>query len=225
MSCSLLLILGSTSLLKPGQIQPELRNADSVVSVVDIAPTIAAICGIPKMEQVDGLSFVELLSGNTSSWQRRAAFSCFNYMNNARELDELYETYPTDLYQQMEQYRPSRALNTARYTYVWNGWSDGETEQPRTMGSEVPGLLRKNAKHAEDEAYPDYAERADFILQRVPEELYDVKKDPGCLNSLALNPEYQSVLESFQQSMIQQLQETGDHELENYNRRLEGSLN
>ncbi len=65
----------------------------------------------------------------------------------------------------------------------------------------------------------------DFILQRVPEELYDVKKDPGCLNNLALNPEYQSVLESFQQSMIQQLQETGDHELENYNRRLEGSLN
>jgi hypothetical protein len=55
---------------------------------------------------------------------------------------------------------PSRALNTTRYTYVWNGWADGETEQPRTMGSEVTALLRKNANKAEDSAYPDYAERA-----------------------------------------------------------------
>jgi uncharacterized sulfatase len=193
-----------------------LRNADSVVSVVDIAPTIAALCGLPVMEQVDGMSFAELLSGNTADWNRRAAFSCFNYMNNARELDEAIEAYPSDLYQQMEQYRPSRALNTTRYTYVWNGWADGETEQPRTMGSEVTALLRKNANKAEDSAYPNYAERADFILQRVPEELYDVKKDPGCLNNLARNPEYHAVLKSFQKNMQQLLEETDDHELNNY---------
>jgi arylsulfatase A-like enzyme len=207
----------------PGQIQPELRNAESVVSVVDIAPTIAQLCGLDAMEQVDGLSFAELLKGNTSNWQRRAAFSCFNYMNNAKELDQLYETYPADLYQQMEQYRPSRALNTPRYTYVWNGWSDGETQQPRTMGTEVPALLRKNAKNPEDSAYPDYAERADFILQRVPEELYDVKKDPGCLNNLANNPEYQTVLNSFQKNMTQLLEESGDHELKNYTEFVAGS--
>jgi N-sulfoglucosamine sulfohydrolase len=207
----------------PGQIQPELRNAESVVSVVDIAPTIAQLCGLDAMEQVDGLSFAELLKGNTSNWQRRAAFSCFNYMNNAKELDQLYETYPADLYQQMEQYRPSRALNTPRYTYVWNGWSDGETQQPRTMGTEVPALLRKNAKNPEDSAYPDYAERADFILQRVPEELYDVKKDPGCLNNLANNPEYQTVLNSFQTNMTQLLEESGDHELKNYTEFVAGS--
>jgi N-sulfoglucosamine sulfohydrolase len=200
----------------PSKIQSELRNADSVVSVVDIAPTIAALCGLPVMEQVDGMTFAELLSGNTADWNRRAAFSCFNYMNNARELDEAIEAYPSDLYQQMEQYRPSRALNTTRYTYVWNGWADGETEQPRTMGSEVTALLRKNANKAEDSAYPNYAERADFILQRVPEELYDVKKDPGCLNNLARNPEYHAVLKSFQKNMQQLLEETDDHELNNY---------
>ena len=200
----------------PGKIQPQLRNADSVVSVVDIAPTIAQLCGIEEMEQVDGFSFAQLLSGNATNWKRRAAFSCFNYMNNAKELDALYETYPADLYKQMEQYRPSRALNTTRYTYVWNGWSDGETVQPRTMGSEVTALLRKNANKAEDSSYPDYAERADFILQRVPEELYDVKKDPGCLNNLVHNPEYASVLKSFQKEMYHVLKETSDHELDNY---------
>lgn len=200
----------------PGKIQPQLRNADSVVSVVDIAPTIAQLCGIEEMEQVDGFSFAQLLSGNATNWKRRAAFSCFNYMNNAKELDALYETYPADLYKQMEQYRPSRALNTTRYTYVWNGWSDGETVQPRTMGSEVTALLRKNANKAEDSSYPDYAERADFILQRVPEELYDVKQDPGCLNNLVHNPEYASVLKSFQKEMYHVLKETSDHELDNY---------
>lgn len=202
----------------PGKIQPGLYNAESVLSVVDIAPTLAELCRIPAMEQVDGLSFAEVLVGSSAKWTRRSAFSCFNYMNNAPELDELFTTYPADLYQQMEQYRPSRALNTRRYTYVWNGWSDGETTQPPTMGSEVPALLRKNADKAEDGSYPDYAERAEFILQRVPEELYDVKKDPGCFNNLVHNPEYQAVLKSFQREMQTLLEETSDHELDNYSR-------
>ena len=187
-----------------------------MVSVVDIAPTIAALCGLPVMEQVDGMSFAELLGGNNTNWTRRAAFSCFNYMNNLPEYNQQFDDYAVDLYQQVEQYRPSRALNTTSYTYVWNGWSDGETEQPRTMGGEVTALLRKNANKAEDSSYPNYAERADFILQRVPEELYDTKKDPGCLNNLALNPEYQTVLKSFQKNMTQLLEESTDHELANY---------
>ena len=41
----------------------------------------------------------------------------------------------TDLYKKVEQYRPSRALNTLRFSYVWNGWSDGETRLPKEITS------------------------------------------------------------------------------------------
>ena len=60
------------------------------------------------------------------------------------------------------------------------------------------------------------AERADFILRRVPEELYDIQKDPGCFNNLVHNPEYASILKRFQAEMSRVLEETSDHELENY---------
>ena len=52
---------------------------------------------------------------------------------------------------------------------------------------------------------------------RAPEELYDVVKDSGCRNNLAKNPEYRPVLEKMRQEMKQFLQQSQDHELENFN--------
>ena len=50
---------------------------------------------------------------------------------------------------------PSRALNTTRYTHVWNGWPNGETQQSRAMGEEVKGLLKQYAATAEDQSYTE----------------------------------------------------------------------
>ncbi|MCH2205531.1 MAG: sulfatase [Lentisphaerales bacterium] len=202
----------------PAQIKQSFVNKKSVISVVDIVPTLAELCNIPALPKVDGSSFTTLLNGNSKAWKRKAAYSCFNYMNNLKPYDQAAKTYTTDLYKKVEQYRPSRALNTLRFSYVWNGWSDGETRLPKEMGGKVSQMLKKYSQNQQDKSYPDYKEKAEFLKFKAPEELYDIVKDPGCRNNLAKNPEYQTVLKNFRQDMRNILQATNDHELENFQR-------
>ncbi|EDM26420.1 heparan N-sulfatase [Lentisphaera araneosa HTCC2155] len=200
----------------PAQIKPGRREKNAIVSAVDIAPTLAEICGINAIKATDGKSFADLAKTENSKWNRNFAFSTFNYMNNNKPQDQLAPEYSTDLYQKTEQYRPSRALNNTRFSYVWNGWADGDAQLPKQMGGAVSHLLNKHSKNQLDKNYPDYKKRAKFMKFRAPEELYDIVKDPGCRNNLAKNPEYRPVLEKIRKNMIQLLKETQDHELENY---------
>ena len=116
----------------PGRIKPGQIDKKSVLSVVDIAPTIAEMCGLAPMERIDGVSFLSLLKGDIFDWKRTEAFTCFNYMNNEKEYDDMIESYTPDLFKKIDQYRPSRALSSTHFTYIWNGWSDGTTKVPNT---------------------------------------------------------------------------------------------
>ena len=164
----------------PDKIEPAQYNRKSLVSVVDLAPTVAEICGLPPMEGVDGRSFLSLLCEEGSHWERTEAFSCFNYMNNDAERDRTIASYSPDLYKMEEQYRPSRALSSIDFNYIWNGWSDGNASLPRSMLGEFANFLRTNS-----EGNAQYTDRLNFITHRIGEELYDLRKDPGCLNNLA----------------------------------------
>ena len=66
----------------PGKIKKGLVDKESLVSVVDIVPTIAELCGLADSLEIDGTSFSALLEGNMSTWKRKSAFSCFNYNGN-----------------------------------------------------------------------------------------------------------------------------------------------
>ncbi|MHC4251608.1 MAG: sulfatase-like hydrolase/transferase [Planctomycetota bacterium] len=200
----------------PGRIGAGRVDRKSVVSVVDIAPTLAEACGVAPMEKVDGVSFLCLLDGKGSRWKRTEAFTCFNYMNNLPKYDDVVKSYTTGLYKECEEYRPSRALNSARHTYIWNGWADGTTETPRSMGGEMAALLRRCAEDPEDRTYPDYRKRIRFTKLRAPEELYDTVEDPGCLRNLAGDPGQRTAIEGFRARMANVLEDTGDHELKSY---------
>ncbi|MHC5055348.1 MAG: sulfatase-like hydrolase/transferase [Planctomycetota bacterium] len=200
----------------PGRIEPGRVDMESVVSAVDIAPTIAEACGLAPMERVDGTSFLCLLNGDAARWKRTEAFTCFNYMNNEPKHDDAVKSYTRDLYRKVREYRPSRALSSARFTYIWNGWADGTTELPRSMGGEVAALLGSLAGESEDRTYPDYRRRIRFMKLRAPEELYNTLRDPGCLNDLARYPGHRTVMEGFRTRMAEILEDTGDHESENY---------
>jgi arylsulfatase A-like enzyme len=183
---------------------------------VDIAPTIAELCGLPRMKTSDGKSFSSLLTGQHANWKRQSAFSCFNYMNNDPKMDESVRSYSSDLAKQFEQYRPSRALNDKNFCYVWNGWSNGTATLPKTMLGEFHGMLDDLAKNQSDSEYGDYLKTKNFIECRVPEELYDLAKDPACRENLSSELHYQKTLQSFRQGMKKVLRKTQDHELENY---------
>jgi N-sulfoglucosamine sulfohydrolase len=195
----------------PNKIEPTQYNQKSLVSVVDLAPTIVEMCGLPPMEGVDGKSFLSLLCGAGTRWERTEAFSCFNYMNNDAELDRMVASYSPDLYRKMDQYRPSRALSSIKFNYIWNGWADGNTSLPRSMLGDFANFLRGNSERSEQ-----YADRLNFINHRIVEELYDLRKDPGCLNNLAGNKNSHNVMKEFRTKMANFLRKTQDHELGNY---------
>ncbi len=194
----------------PGKIMPGKRDEKSIVSAVDLAPTIAEICGLPKMQLVDGKSFLCLLEEKPTKWNRREAFSCFNYMNNHPDSDKQNEFFKDDLSRRVSDYRPSRALSSVQYTYVWNGWADGNLFLPRSMLGEYFNFLDAGDKQS------SLGQRAKFIKFRVEEELYDVVSDPGCLKNLSTSSAHHATLKSFRLKMDKLLKKTGDHESKNY---------
>lgn len=200
----------------PNQIKPKRIDDHSLVSVVDIAPTIAELCGLPPIKTTDGKSFHSLLFGQNADWKRESAFSCFNYMNNDPKIDESLPTYSSGLAKQFDQYRPSRALNDKIFCYVWNGWSNGTATLPKTMLGEFHGMLDDLTENQSDSEYGDYLKTKKFIEYRAPEELYDLSKDPACRENLSHNLHYQKTLQSFRQGMKKILLNTQDHELDNY---------
>ena len=201
----------------PGKIKANTRNETSIISAVDVTPTLLDLCGLDPIENTDGKSFKSLTRGSDSpSWKRRYALSSYNYMNNAKEFDKANPEFSNDLAESNEQYRQSRAINTTKFCYVWNGWSDGERELPRTMRGELSFLLEKASKNPSDSEYDSYDERLAHLKRRAPEELYDVQKDPGCRNNLANNPEYAETIARLRKTMLSTMQKGNDHELENY---------
>ena len=113
-----------------------------------------------------------------------------------------------------------RSLNSREFVYVWNGWSNGSNALPRTMGNgdEVIRFLDVNGERK------DYAARSRFYKQRVPEELYDTERDPGCRRNLIAESAYQKEVAAFRKRMLKLMRDTQDAEEANYLAFIEASV-
>ena len=200
----------------PARIKPGIVLNQAVVSVVDLAPSIADFCEVPPMNGVDGRSFKCLLIGSLEKWRRTQAFSCFNYMNNEATIDQSIRSFSLDLADKFDQYRPSRALNNPHFSYVWNGWSNEVNQLPSTMLGEYHGILSKVIENTKNQKNQKFLERKLFIEFRCPEELYNLKQDPSCQDNLANDPNYSDMLNESRGLMKTILSTTKDHELENF---------
>jgi N-sulfoglucosamine sulfohydrolase len=70
------------------------------------------------------------------------------------------------------------------WSYIFNAWSDGETVYG---GENMSGLTFKAMQEAA-ETDPAVAARVKHVQYRVPEELYDRRRDPYCLKNLIADP-------------------------------------
>lgn len=172
----------------PGVTRPNTIDRLHVVSAVDFVPTFLDLLGLPRpQDQFDGSSFADAVRGKKQD-NKTSVFKVYNENSGSRR-------------------HPMRAVQTSRYLYIWNPWSDGKNVfKTATTGTATYRTMKAMAK-----TDPAIAKRLDFFNHRVIEELYDISADPDCLNNLVGTSRYQSTLSEMRDSMDQYMRDSNDH--------------
>ena len=173
---------------------------DHMVSAVVVMPTILEATGIAPPKGFDGRSFAPLLRGEPQAG-RNIVFT-FHNENSGRNRS------------------PMRSVQTKRYGYIFNPWSDGtRVFRTATTGTATYRTMKQLA--AGDAAM---AARLDLFEHRVPEELYDYEHDPDALHNLIDDPAVADVLAKLRGEMRRIMVESGDPLLEVFDRRDEAGF-
>ena len=176
----------------PGRVAPGRADAEHFVSGVDLVPTLLEALGLPVPEGLDGRSFLPLLEGRSQPGRDR-----IHAVMNATRTDREY---------------PMRCVQTARYGYIYNDWSDGQT---RFRNEAQTGLtmaaMRRAAEHD-----PALAARVEHFLYRTPEELYDAVGDPAARHNLAGDPAHAEPLAALRADLSAWMERTEDPLLPRY---------
>ena len=173
-------------LIVPGVTKADTVDAEHMVSAVDLLPTLLELTGIEHPGRMDGRSFAPLLRGEP---QADRDFVIKEYNENAGGSRD-----------------PMRSLQTQQYLYIFNPWSNGE----RIMATATSGTstYRRMAELAKTD--PNISARHELYQHRVPEELYDIEKDPDCLNNLIDSLEHQQELNTLREELEQWMIRTED---------------
>jgi N-sulfoglucosamine sulfohydrolase len=170
----------------PGMTRPGTVDRDHLVSAVDLLPTLLELTGIQHPGRMDGKSFAPLLRGEK---QAGRDFVIKEYNENAGGSRD-----------------PMRAIQTKQFLYIFNPWSNGR----RVMATATTGTstYRRMAELAKTEFTLEA--RHKLYQFRVPEELYDIEKDPDCLNNLIQSPAHQAELNKLRATLETWMVETKD---------------
>ncbi len=159
---------------------------DSLVSVIDIAPTIAELAGLPSSETFQGRSLTPIFADATAS-VRPYAFSEHNWHD--------YEAH-------------GRSVRDGRWLYLENN-RPGLALQGPADSVKSPTFQDLLAAAASSEPLPPI--QADVLLAPRPEvELYDMDADPRQIANLAGDPDFASVEKRLADALAKWSEETAD---------------
>lgn len=170
----------------PGKIKPGTVDDKHFISGIDYMPTILDVVGLPQIKNMDGRSFLPLLTGQVQDGRDRV-FTCYNETSARRSY-------------------PMRCLQTKHFGYIFNDWSDGKT----TYHAEPMGGLTFSAMRHAAKDQKSIADRVKMLVYRVPEEFYDFESDPNALHNLVDNPSFQNQVQQARNDMLQWMESTGD---------------
>ncbi len=168
----------------PGKGKPG-RVVEDLVSFVDIAPTLLEAAGLPAESAMTGQSLVKILQSEKAGVvepQRRHVFSSRERHSSSRYKNWTY---------------PQRAMRTQQYLLIRNfrpdRWPAGAPQKLNSDGSLGP----MHGAYHDIDACPsltflvqnrDDSDVGPFfqwsVSKRPAWELFDIRKDPGCLNNL-----------------------------------------
>lgn len=157
----------------------------SLISSVDIAPTICELAGADALPQFQGVSFVPVLKDP-----------------GARVRDFVVGEHNWHDYQAHE-----RSVRTSRYLYIRNAWPQFNANPPADAAGSITfrEMVRLYRDGSLAEPFLDC-----FTAPRQAEELYDLSSDPLQLNNRAYDAQYADALRNMQRILDQWITETND---------------
>ncbi len=179
----------------PGVTHAGVVDGKHMISAVDMLPTLLDIVGAKHPAQLDGRSFLPLIRGKTQAGRYRI-FKEYNENAGASR-------------------DPMRAVQTKRYLYIFNPWSNGE----RVFATATTGTVTYRRLVALAKKDKRLAKRLDLYKHRVPEELYEVTNDPDCLNNLVNHAKHQAALPGLRSELEGWMKRTEDPMLEVFKKR------
>jgi len=190
------------------------RVVDDLVGLIDLAPTFLEIAGIKDGPQMTGKSLSTILFSGKQGHvdpQRKYVLTGRERHTHARPDNLGY---------------PARALRTADYLYVRNfkpeRWPAGDPAPLSAKNKKIaPGFKTmwpgyhdvddSPSKHFLLEKKEEWPQQFDLAYSKRPaEQLYDIKKDPGCTNNIAEDSAYLEVKKELSQILEDDLKKQGD---------------
>lgn len=169
----------------PGMVKAGTRNDTHFVSAVDLMPTFLELCGVKGPAKLDGRSIVSLLRGEA---QKGRDF-VFTQIDSKAGNDGV----------------PMRCVQDGKFGYIYNAFSDGKHVYRNNNEGKTFAAMAAAARDN-----PDIAARIDLFRMRVPEEFYDLEKDPDCLHNLIGHTEYQKTIGEYRQRLESWMKRTSD---------------
>ncbi len=183
-----------------------IKNED-FVNFIDLAPTFLDAAGVDGeakgMQPIEGESILPIIKGGKRKFDKER-----DYVVVGKERHDIGR--PND-----EGY-PIRAIVTEQYLYINNFESDRwpagnpETGYLNCDGGAIKSHLIENRNSGEEGAY--YWELN--FGKRANEELYDLKKDPYCIDNLIDNPKLSKVKSELKAKLFAKLKSQGDPRME-----------
>ena len=181
----------------PGVVRPGSVEERAMVNGIDFAPTVLDLAGLPNFDGADGRSFRAVLEGEEGG--RDHVYTHINTISSKRSY-------------------PMRKVQDRTFAYIYNGWADGQT----VFRNESQNGLTMKAMERAAAQDQSIAARVELFLHRVPEELYDVQKDPDALQNLIDHPDYREQVKQYRALLLKEMESSGDPQLQAYRDYLRG---
>ncbi|MEZ5038456.1 MAG: sulfatase [Saprospiraceae bacterium] len=190
------------------------RKVDDLVSLIDLAPTFLEWTNTTPFQGITGKSLMNILMAKTEGIvdeSRKMVLTGRERHTHARPDNLGY---------------PARAIRTADYLYIQNfkpdRWPAGDPAVPLAEGQasaedlksmqggyhDIDNSPSKSHITADSTAFPNYFQLA--VGKRPTEELFDIKKDPGCTQNLAKEESLKAIKETLKSELMTQLAMQGD---------------
>ena len=174
------------------------RVVDDLVSFIDFAPTFLEVAGMDIHPQMSGKSILNILKSDRNGIIDESRDRV--YMGRERH----------DMGREGDTGYPVRCIRTMEYLYIRNfkpeRWPSGN---PETGYTDVDSSPTKELILKKYEQGDEYYYNLTFA-KRPAEELYNIKKDPECMNNLAYDSNYEQIKKELWDDLENKLKQTKD---------------